>query len=125
MIKRYDFEYEEIFCGELPDLLKIERPDGEYVEYNDVVDLIKKCIWDQTIDNIRLNLAEEFGIKFDTTNKKRRFKLLDAKFGHIDYTGYILEYVCDHHYIPNYIILLQPENRGTLCIDTSKVEEVF
>lgn len=62
MIKRFDLDL--INEGsEYPKIDHIESADGQYVEYDDVVDLIKKCMWDQTIDNIRLNLVEEFGFE--------------------------------------------------------------
>ena len=59
MIKRFDLDL--INEGsEYPKIEHIECVDGQYVEYDDVVDLIKKCLDDETVDDIRGNLAEEF-----------------------------------------------------------------
>ena len=63
MIKRYDFEFPDIVCGEGPHMDRVECLDGQYVEYDDVVELIKYCLEDETVDDIRGNLAEEFGFE--------------------------------------------------------------
>lgn len=62
MIKRFDLDLinEE---SEYPKIDHIESADGQYVEYDDVVELIKYCLEDETVDDIRGNLAEEFGFE--------------------------------------------------------------
>jgi hypothetical protein len=35
---------------------------GEWVAHQDVVDILEKCLQDETIDDVRGSICEEFGI---------------------------------------------------------------
>lgn len=55
----------------------------------------------------------------------RYFKILDGSGCMVDYTGFTLEFVKNHDYIKDYVVLRQPDNKGIICLNIENVQEVF
>lgn len=62
MIKRYEPVSARYGGCDMCGASMEECADGEYVEIAQVVDAIKRCIEDETKDDIVSSLCEEFGI---------------------------------------------------------------